>query len=60
VQAQPQRFELSKLWAKFLKIWAKMTPTVFRKATEDLFLEVTPKRGLRDLCGRKFVGEVAQ
>jgi len=27
---------------------------------EDLILEVTPKRGLHDLCGRKFEGKVAQ
>jgi len=24
---------------------------------EDLFLEVTPKKALHDLCGRKFVGK---
>jgi len=30
------------------------------KKREDLFLEVTPKKGLDDLCGRKFVGKIAQ
>jgi len=39
-------------------VWLqKMTPKVCIKTHEDLFLEVTPKRGLHDLCGRKFVGK---
>jgi len=39
-------------------VWfQKMTPKVCIKTHEDLFLEVTPKRGLHDFCGRKFVGK---
>ena len=39
-------------------VWLKkVTPKVCIKTHENLFLEVTPKRGLHDLCGRKFVGK---
>jgi len=31
-----------------------------RKTHDDFFLEVSSKKGLHDLCGRKFVGKVAQ
>jgi len=37
-----------------------MAPKVCRKTDEDLFLEVTPKKGLHDLFGRKFVSKIAQ
>jgi len=32
-----------------------MAPKVCIKTHEDVFVEVTPKRGLYYLCGRKFV-----
>ena len=61
--------KLLKIQAKSLKIRAKMTPNdvglqktapnVCRKAHVDLFLEVTSRKGLHDLCWRKFV-KVAQ
>jgi len=57
----PKSFDLSKIRAKSLKIWAKMTanvawfqkmaPIIFRKTHEDLFLDVIPKKCLHDLCG---------
>jgi len=66
---KPKRFDLSKIWAKFLKIRAKMVPNVvwFKKwrptfsdkHMKTLFLEFIPKKGFNDLCGRKFVGKVA-
>jgi len=34
-----------------------MAPNVCRKTQEDLFLEVTSKPGLHDLCGRNFLGK---
>jgi len=37
-----------------------MAPRVCRKTHEDFTLEVTPKKELHDLCGRKFVGKIAQ
>jgi len=67
LQAYLQKFDLLKIWAKALKISVKMAPNIvwLKKAApkvciethEDFFLEVTPKRGLHDLCGRKFVGK---
>jgi len=61
-QAHPKKFGLLKIWAKVLKIrvkiaskvvWLqKMVPKVCTKTREDVFLEVTSKRGLHDLCGR--------
>ena len=48
------------------KAGQKWRPTLFDvkkwrevciKTQEDLFLEVAPKRGLHNLCGRKFVGK---
>ena len=39
-------------------VWfQKMTPKVWIKTHKDHFLEVTPKRGLHDFCGRKFAGK---
>jgi len=35
----------------------KIAPNVCRKTNEDLCLELTHKKGLHDLCGRKFVGK---
>jgi len=32
-----------------------MAPNTCRKTNEELFQEVTTKKGLHDLCGRKFV-----
>ena len=62
--------ESLKIWAKSRKIRAKMAPNValtskndahrLQKNTWSPFLEVRPKKGLHDLCGRKSVGEVAQ
>jgi len=53
-----------KIWAKSLKIRAKMAPNVVwlqkmapnvcRKTQDDLLGEVTPKKGLHDLCGKIF------
>jgi len=58
------RLDLLIFWTKALKIRVKMVPNVVWlqtmvpkvciKTHEDLSLEVTPKRGLHDLCGRKF------
>ena len=66
----PKSFDLLKIWAKALKILVKMASnvvwlhavgsTVCIKKHESVILEVTPKRGLHDLCGRKFAGKVAQ
>ena len=62
----PKGFDLLKIWAKALKkrvkmvpnaVWLQnMAPNVCIK-THETFSEVTPKRGLHDLCGRKFVGK---
>jgi len=42
-------------------VWLQeITPKVCGKTHEDLFLEITPKKDLHDLCGRKFVGKIAQ
>jgi len=49
--------KIPKYLDKILKIWAKMTPNVCQKTNENLFLEATPKKGLHDLCGGKFVGK---
>jgi len=59
--------DLLKIWAKALKIrvkiapnvvWLqKLAPKVCIKTHEELFLVVTPKRDLHDLCGRKFVSK---
>jgi len=66
----PKSFDLLKIWVKSLKIRVymapsvlrlqKMAPRVCRKTHEDFTLEVTPKKELHDLCGRKFVGKIAQ
>jgi len=67
LQAQPQKFWLAENLGKNPEIRVKispnvvwlqeMAPKVCIKTQEDLFLEVTPKRGLHDLCGRKFRGK---
>ena len=65
----PKSFDLLKIWAKALKILVKVVPKVvwLHKLapkvcinTWDLILEDTPKRGLHDVCGRKFASKVAQ
>jgi len=69
----PKSFYLLKIWAKSLKIWAKMAPNLvwFHKMQKNtwrpffiprssLKREVIPKKGLHDLWGKKFVGKVAQ
>jgi len=38
----------------------KMAHMVCGKTHEDLFWEVTPKKSLHDLFGKKFVGKIAQ
>jgi len=43
-----------------LFIFHKMAPNVCRETREDLFWRSYQKNGLHDLCGRKFVGKVAQ
>jgi len=63
----PKSFHLLKIWAKALKVRVKIAPNVVRlqkmapkiciNTRENLFLEVTPKTGLHDLYGRKFVGK---
>ena len=63
LQAHPQKFWFAENLGKSPKnpgrngVQRRLTaPKVCMKKHEDLFLEVTPKRGLHDLCGRKFVG----
>jgi len=62
----PKSLDLSKIWAKSLNIRAKMTPNVvwprkwhpkFAENHMKTFFEGHTKRGLHDLCGRKFVGK---
>jgi len=60
-------FDLLKMWAKALKIRVKIATNVvsLQKMASKVciknpwkpFLEVTQKRGLHDLCGRKVVGK---
>jgi len=45
----PKSFDLLKIWAKSLKIWAEMAPNICRKTTECHILEVTPKNGPQKL-----------
>jgi len=63
LQAHPLKFWFAENLGKSPKnpgrngVQRRLTaPKVCMKKHEDLFLEVTPKRGLHDLCGRKFVG----
>jgi len=66
-QAYPQKFWFAENLGKSLNTWLKiapnvvwlqkMAPTICIKIHEDLFFELTPKRGLHDLCGRKFAGK---
>jgi len=63
----PKIFDSLKIWAKTLKSGKKWPPVFaltskngaqcLHKNTRDLILEVTPKRVLHDLCGRKFMGK---
>jgi len=66
-RASPKSFDLSKSWAKSLKIWAKsLNPgkngaqRLLKKHMGRPFFGIHTKKGIRDLCGRKFVGKVAQ
>jgi len=42
-----------KIWTNSLKLRAKMVPNICRKTHEDFFPEVTSKKGLYGLCGKK-------
>jgi len=60
----PKSFDLLKIWEKFLKILATNMAPKFefffpkpKKNTWRPFLEVTPLKGLYDLCKMKFVGK---
>jgi len=67
LQAHPQKFWFAENLGKSPEspgengaqrcLTSKMAPKAYIKTHEDLFLVVTPKRGLHDLCGRKFVGK---
>jgi len=43
--------------APYVDCLQKMASNICRKVYKDVFLEVTPKKGLHDLCGTKFVGK---
>ena len=59
LQAHPQKFWFAENLGKKGSnvVWLeKMAPKVCIKIHEDLFFEVTPKRGLHDFCGWKYIG----
>jgi len=53
----PNILDLKNIRPTFLT--SKMAPTVCRKTHEGLFLQVTPKNGLHDFCGRGFAAKIS-